>query len=125
MKLRGEKEAFEQVLKKKIDGIKQRLTVPDMGEVKEDFIELVKNLSSGVAEHIKRQDASLERYRIHNQVGKDCVEERELLIQQTASFHEENPDLSADEISFLLDALNVVISARTELKQTYMLSFSL
>ena len=96
-----------------------------MGEVKQDFIELVKKLSGGVAEQVKKEDESLEQYRIHIQMGKDSLEARDLLAQQIASFQAENPELPADEIQFLLGALDVEIAARTELRQTYMLSFCL
>ena len=60
LRLRGEKEQFEKILKKKLDGIKQRLTVRDTEEVKEDFIAMVKKMSAAVAQSDKDENESLE-----------------------------------------------------------------
>ena len=66
LKLKEDKSAFEKLLRKKIDGIKERLTRPDMEEVKEEFVNMVKRLSAGIPQQVKNEDEALEQYRLHN-----------------------------------------------------------
>ena len=64
LKLTRAKADFKKILEKSMTFMRRRLT-RDPSEIKDNFIEMVKIISSNVSVEVKESDKSLEHYREH------------------------------------------------------------
>ena len=110
--------------------IKKRLT-PNKDEIREDFAEMVKAMSTAVPKAVKESDIALEQYRFHLQAAKDIAEVRKNLKGKIAALKASPPKYVGagksnylEGIKILEESIDHEIEAHESLKRAFMLQYS-